>query len=183
MAALDGLVLMGGNDVDPEGYGQEPQARGVSTRGETGGRGRCSARPWSGTSRSSPSAGATRCSTCTSGAPCTSTCPSWSATTATGPRPGASPTSTWSRYPAPTRRRSSASAPGCSARTTRRSTGSGAASSLSAYAVDGHSRRVIEAVEMPGRRFVVGVQWHPEESGDLRPFRALVQAGAVRAEG
>ncbi len=52
----------------------------------------------------------------------------------------------------------------------------------SACSVDGRSGGVIEAVEMPGRRFVVGVQWHPEESGDLRPFRALVQA-LVQARG
>jgi len=40
---------------------------------------------------------------------------------------------------------------------------------------------VIEAVEMPGRRFVVGVQWHPEWLYDRQPemkriFEALVQA-------
>jgi len=35
---------------------------------------------------------------------------------------------------------------------------------------------VIEAVEDPGRRFVFGVQWHPETAGDVRPFRALVEA-------
>lgn len=35
---------------------------------------------------------------------------------------------------------------------------------------------VIEAVEDPDRPFVVGVQWHPEEAGDVRPFAALVQA-------
>jgi putative glutamine amidotransferase len=35
---------------------------------------------------------------------------------------------------------------------------------------------VIEAVEDPARRFVVGVQWHPEEAGDVRPFAALVRA-------
>jgi gamma-glutamyl-gamma-aminobutyrate hydrolase PuuD len=38
---------------------------------------------------------------------------------------------------------------------------------------------VVEAVELPDHRFVVGVQWHPEESGDLRLFEALVQATAV----
>ncbi len=37
---------------------------------------------------------------------------------------------------------------------------------------------VVEAVEMPGGPFVLGVQWHPEESGDRRPFDAL--AGALR---
>jgi len=40
---------------------------------------------------------------------------------------------------------------------------------------------VVEAVELPGRRFVIGVQWHPEESGDTRLFEALV--GAALAPG
>jgi putative glutamine amidotransferase len=44
-----------------------------------------------------------------------------------------------------------------------------------AYADDG----VIEAVELTGHRFVVGVQWHPEEGADARPFAALV--GAARS--
>jgi putative glutamine amidotransferase len=35
---------------------------------------------------------------------------------------------------------------------------------------------VVEAVELPGHRFVVGVQWHPEETGDRRLFDALVAA-------
>jgi anthranilate synthase component 2/putative glutamine amidotransferase len=35
---------------------------------------------------------------------------------------------------------------------------------------------VVEAVEMEGRRFVLGVQWHPEASADRRPFDALVAA-------
>ncbi len=35
---------------------------------------------------------------------------------------------------------------------------------------------VVEAVELSGHRFVVGVQWHPEESGDGRLFDALVAA-------
>jgi putative glutamine amidotransferase len=35
---------------------------------------------------------------------------------------------------------------------------------------------MVEAVELPDRRFVVGVQWHPEESGDGRLFDALVAA-------
>jgi gamma-glutamyl-gamma-aminobutyrate hydrolase PuuD len=34
---------------------------------------------------------------------------------------------------------------------------------------------VVEAVELDSG-FVVGVQWHPEESGDTRLFRALVEA-------
>jgi putative glutamine amidotransferase len=35
---------------------------------------------------------------------------------------------------------------------------------------------VIEAVEMTGQPFVVGVQWHPEEVGDTRLFEGLVAA-------
>ncbi len=42
---------------------------------------------------------------------------------------------------------------------------------------------VVEAVEMPAARFVLGVQWHPEEGMDRRPFDALVAAArAYRAE-
>jgi len=35
---------------------------------------------------------------------------------------------------------------------------------------------LIEAVELPAARFVVGVQWHPEEEGDTRPFSALLES-------
>jgi gamma-glutamyl-gamma-aminobutyrate hydrolase PuuD len=35
---------------------------------------------------------------------------------------------------------------------------------------------VVEAVEMPSARFVLAVQWHPEEAMDQRPFDALVKA-------
>ncbi len=42
---------------------------------------------------------------------------------------------------------------------------------------------VIEAVELPSARFVLGVQWHPEEQRDQRPFDALVRAaGEYRRE-
>jgi len=44
-----------------------------------------------------------------------------------------------------------------------------------AWADDG----VIEAVEDPGREFVLGVQWHPETAGDPRPFAALTAAAAA----
>jgi putative glutamine amidotransferase len=43
-----------------------------------------------------------------------------------------------------------------------------------AYADDG----VIEGVEDPGRRFLVGVQWHPEEGDVPRIFAALAEAAA-----
>ena len=41
-----------------------------------------------------------------------------------------------------------------------------------AWAEDG----LVEAVEAPGRRFCLGVQWHPEAGGDRRLFEALVDA-------
>ncbi len=52
---------------------------------------------------------------------------------------------------------------------------------VSARADDG----VIEAVELPGPRFVVGLQWHPEweplaGARSLAPFRALLLAAAAR---
>jgi gamma-glutamyl-gamma-aminobutyrate hydrolase PuuD len=46
---------------------------------------------------------------------------------------------------------------------------------ITARSADG----VVEAVELPGHRFVVGVQWHPEEAGDARLFEALVAAAQV----
>ena len=39
----------------------------------------------------------------------------------------------------------------------------------------------VEAVELPGRRFVLGVQWHAEQNGeDLRLFAALVAAAETK---
>ncbi|MGI8331474.1 gamma-glutamyl-gamma-aminobutyrate hydrolase family protein [Actinomadura scrupuli] len=40
--------------------------------------------------------------------------------------------------------------------------------------------QVIEAVELQGHRFGLGVQWHPEEGDDLRLFEALVAEAAGR---
>lgn len=49
---------------------------------------------------------------------------------------------------------------------------------VTARAADG----TIEGVELIGPRFALGVQWHPEEAGDERLFAALVEAAAaVRA--
>ena len=42
---------------------------------------------------------------------------------------------------------------------------------------------IVEAVELEGADFVVGVEWHPEERGDLRLFAALVEAGRRRETG
>lgn len=53
---------------------------------------------------------------------------------------------------------------------------------IAARAPDG----VIEAVDDPGRRFYVGVQWHPERTEDVAAgaaiFRALVAAAGGRAD-
>ncbi|TDD81462.1 gamma-glutamyl-gamma-aminobutyrate hydrolase family protein [Actinomadura rubrisoli] len=40
--------------------------------------------------------------------------------------------------------------------------------------------QVVEAVELQGHRFGIGVQWHPEEGDDKRLFEALVAAAAAR---
>jgi putative glutamine amidotransferase len=48
----------------------------------------------------------------------------------------------------------------------------GAGLGVGATAFDG----LVEAIELPGAPFVVGVQWHPEEELDLRLFAALVDA-------
>jgi gamma-glutamyl-gamma-aminobutyrate hydrolase PuuD len=48
-----------------------------------------------------------------------------------------------------------------------------------AWADDG----LVEAVELPGDTWVLGIQWHPEENAeDLRLFRALVTASEKRSE-
>jgi putative glutamine amidotransferase len=39
---------------------------------------------------------------------------------------------------------------------------------------------LIETVEDPGKRFAVGVQWHPEDTTDFRLFAALVEAARSR---
>jgi putative glutamine amidotransferase len=41
---------------------------------------------------------------------------------------------------------------------------------------------VIEAVELPGSRFVLAVQWHPEQGWDQRPFDALIEAATSYAD-
>ena len=53
--------------------------------------------------------------------------------------------------------------------------GAGLVVSATSAEPDG-SGALVEGLELPDRRFVVGVQWHPEESGDPRLFRALVAA-------
>ncbi|MDG4808402.1 gamma-glutamyl-gamma-aminobutyrate hydrolase family protein [Micromonospora sp. WMMD1120] len=47
---------------------------------------------------------------------------------------------------------------------------------VTGWAADG----VVEVVEDPARRFVLGVQWHPENEPDPRPIAALVRAAEQR---
>jgi putative glutamine amidotransferase len=49
--------------------------------------------------------------------------------------------------------------------------------------VTGHSQLddLVEAIELPGRRFVLGVQWHPEADPESRVVAALVDAAAAHA--
>jgi putative glutamine amidotransferase len=42
--------------------------------------------------------------------------------------------------------------------------------------------QVVEAVELQGHRFGIGIQWHPEEGDDLRIFEALVAASKSVAQ-
>jgi putative glutamine amidotransferase len=50
---------------------------------------------------------------------------------------------------------------------------------ISARAPDG----VIEALEVSGRRFALGVQWHPESAARHEPRHAAIYAGLVAAAG
>jgi putative glutamine amidotransferase len=49
--------------------------------------------------------------------------------------------------------------------------------------VSGHSELddLVEAIELPGRRFVLGVQWHPEADPASNVVAALVEAGVAYA--
>ncbi|WP_283136857.1 gamma-glutamyl-gamma-aminobutyrate hydrolase family protein [Rhizohabitans arisaemae] len=43
--------------------------------------------------------------------------------------------------------------------------------------------QIVEGVELQGHPFCVGVQWHPERDGDLRLYKALVEAAAPGPDG
>ncbi len=53
--------------------------------------------------------------------------------------------------------------------------GRGSSLQVTAYAPDG----VIEAVEVPGRRFAIGVQWHPEWMFEDQPEHRRLFEGLV----
>lgn len=50
-----------------------------------------------------------------------------------------------------------------------------------ARATHDNGAEVVEAIEMTDRSLVIGIQWHPEESWDLRPFEALVEVAKHRS--
>jgi len=57
---------------------------------------------------------------------------------------------------------------------------------VTARSVEAEGQALIEAVEAPRRRFVVGVQWHPErmwkhDAASARLFQSLVRAAAERS--
>ncbi len=55
--------------------------------------------------------------------------------------------------------------------------GLGRGLAVTARALDG----TVEAVQLAGRAFVIGVQWHPEQDTDRRLFDALIAAARVGA--
>ncbi|MCB0896243.1 MAG: gamma-glutamyl-gamma-aminobutyrate hydrolase family protein, partial [Nocardioidaceae bacterium] len=46
---------------------------------------------------------------------------------------------------------------------------------------DGSTDGTLEAMEAPGTRFCVGVQWHPETAADVGLLEGLVQAATTFA--
>ena len=145
----------------------------ASTPTATPASGPCWPPPCGPTCPCSPSAGAARSSTSSSAAPCTSTCPTWSATWPTARAPfvfGDVEVETVPGHPGRRRLRSVAHgallAPPVHRRPRPR---------------PGHHRLRRRRRHRGGRaprpaRFVLGVQWHPEEGMDQRPFDALVEA-------
>ena len=44
----------------------------------------------------------------------------------------------------------------------------------------GWADEVVEAIELPGKRFALGVLWHPEEDERSNVIGALVEAARLR---
>jgi putative glutamine amidotransferase len=171
VGALDGLVLIGGGDIDAARYGQVADARsgGTSPRRD-------------GTELGLLRAALTRdlpvLAVCRGiqilnvalGGDLVQQLPDLIGTTAHQPRPGA-----FGRVEVTTvdgsavhRLLGSRFEVLCSHHQALATLGRGLV--VTATSADG----VVEAAELPDRRFVVGVQWHPEETGDTRLFEALV---------
>ena len=177
MAAVNGVLLTGGGDIQPSRYGAQPLVRDPRRRpGPRRLRDPPAARWRSPTTCPCwPPAGACRCSTWPWAGRSSSTCPPSPArtTTSTDVAGAGAQGQDRARQPpgrgprAPPRWRSTPS-------TTRPSTRPPPGTRAVAWADDG----TVEAIEVPGSPHIVAVQWHPELLED-RPeqqglFRQLV---------
>ncbi len=178
-SVLDGLVLIGGGDVDAARYGADPDPRNGGTSGERdelelGLLG-------AALERDLPLLAICRGMQVLNvhlGGDLVQQLPDRLRTTAHQPRPGAfGPVAVATEEGSAVRRLLGARAEVlCSHHQALGRLGAGLV--VTARSEDG----VVEAVELPGYRFVVGVQWHPEETGDNRLFEALVGEAAARKQ-
>ena len=172
VGVLDGLLLAGGADVDPERYGQPPDPRTeIAARTGTRASWPCWPPRSPPTCRCSACAGGCSCSPSPTAARCTSTCRTWSVTTGTARRPGCTARTRCGSPPAAWPRRCWPGWTG-STRYHHQAVADPGDLAVTGWADDG----VVEAVEDPRRRFLLGVQWHPENDPDPRPVAALVRA-------
>ena len=174
---LDGLMLAGGSDIDPAAYG----ARAAS-RGERAPRPSATASSWPW--RTARSSATCRCSASAAGCSCsTSPAAARSSSTCRAARP-APPHARRVRRPRRAAR----------ARLAGGARGRGGAASVRSHHHQGVDELgeglvasgwsepdgLVEAVEVPGPAFALGVLWHPEEDESAGVVGALVEA--ARAE-
>jgi gamma-glutamyl-gamma-aminobutyrate hydrolase PuuD len=178
VGALDGLVLIGGGDLDPARYGAEPDPRNGGTSAERDDL-------EFGLLAAALAVDLPLLAVCRGmqvlnvglGGTLVQRLPDRIGSTAHQPRPGAFGAVTVDTGEGSTVRHllGPRTEVLCSHHQAVDRLGSGLV--VTARSTDG----VVEAVELPGHRFVVGVQWHPEETGDRRLFEALVQVAAARS--
>ena len=175
MSVLDALVLVGGGDVDPALYSASPHpaTSGVNRERDDNELALLGAALASGTPVLAICRGLQLLNVHL-GQRSPSTFPTWWAMPVINRLRVASVRSRSPSNRVGCCRRPWASRPSSRARTTRPSIVSAEGLVVTARASDG----LIEAVELPAAAFVVGVQWHPEQDGDLRVFEALVARGA-----
>jgi len=173
MEVLDGLVLVGGGDIAAERYGQEPDPRAGGTNPD---RDRVEgALLAAAVDRDLPVLAVCRGMQLLNvvlGGDLTQYLPDVVGTTAHQPRAGEfGPVSVWAEPDSVVGRTLGERFEVlCCHHQAIRTPATGLV--VTATSADG----VIEGMELDGARFVVGVQWHPEETGDVRLFEALVEA-------